>query len=287
MLINSQTHNYLMNMHNIHKGYPISVQYQFTNSLFDKALGELEWLKLLDKQEIETLELAYGNSIISYPIHFNPEKLSLVDHTHQQLLLFHIHTYPMLKVEDIAILSNNLNKYTKISFSPTISKWPLSNLINMQYGIPYLPVPMSQQPKKSILILNLNNNSTTTSVHRLLQKSFDDIDILSHSSLSLAEMYQLMSKYKICIDLDNYYNLLIAGYCGAYGIGIGQSYDSHIATVQTPQQILDIVPQVLGRYKPEAMEQIKVMIAEKYDFNKFSRAFKTHMINITLENVGI
>lgn len=282
-MLNNQIYNELSYIYRRDRSFSINTEYEFTDSIFDRVISSMEWLNIIDNKFLSLSKIPSNISIISSPLEFSQKKIAFENTLKKHILFFHIKPYNFIKKEDILILDNALKKHKKICFSEEILSWNLSNNIFVNYGVPNIKVSSNNQ--KSILVLNLTNNQQTVTVYNILKSKFKDTDILYANDFSLEELYEIVSSYKICIDFDSYYNLIFAGSCGSYGIGVGKTFDPNIITIRESNDILGIVPKILENYSEETAKQIKNNTIEKYNFDKFNDTLNALIYNISLENV--
>ena len=282
-MLNNQIYNQLYSIERIKKDFSLNIEYDFTHSLFDRVIESVSWINIFDKQTLGLCKLPTNACIVSNPIEFSQRKTEFQDTIKKYLILFHDRNYGFIKKEDLSIIDSTLKQHKKICFSEKIMGWGVDSMSYINYGVPNIDTKNAN--KKPVLVLNLNNNTQTNTVYNILKNRFSDIDILNKNNYSLNELYEKISEYKICIDFDMVFNLLISSACGCYGIGVGQTDHNHIFSIKESNEIPLIVKNILENYTEDKSEKIKENILKLYDFEKFNNAFKEQIINISLESI--
>lgn len=272
----NQLCNYVNSINAVKKDLPLNVLYYDTKSLFDKIINYLDWMNPLYQDSINQYPIPYSTIMRSDTIDFFRKNQYINEYGY--LFLFHHQSYGFLKKEDISILATNINRYNKISFSSDTIKWNLSKIYHMKYGVPELDYEYRGN-KKSIIVLNFNNNQQSHILYSILRQHFPDIGLITNNQLSLKNIYENISEYKICIDLDNYYNLLVGCSVGAYGITNTPSQDNTcIFSITDASAVIELAKTLMNKTHNDHQE-LRYNTKQNYDFKEFSRLFKTYIHN--------
>lgn len=199
-----------------------------------------------------------------------------------------IHDAPasFFKKEDITILQNNVGKYNIISFTNHFHEWALPNVHHISYGVPRPMLKFTETKNKNILIINTKQKKQTNILFQYLNQEFPHTDLLQDMPETIQDAQQLIARYKICIDFDYYYNLLVANSCGTYGITSLNSNDKFIYNTQNSGQIISIIKMLLANQDNE-QEQISNLIIEKYNWNLFVKNICAYINNIYYKDLII
>ena len=133
--------------------------------------------------------------------------------------------------------------------------------------------------KKNILIINTKRQKQSYIVYQYLKNTYPDTDMVESVSYDIEHICKLLSQYKVCIDIDNYYNVLLANACGAYGITAAQTFDKNIIKVLNYEEIIGIIPELLSANTKEA-NNIREDVIKKYDWDTFGVNIQNHIKNI-------
>ena len=272
---NQQTLNYINTINSIQNSWPINILYDNNyNSLFYKCLKYLSWSNLIGSDVLNNFPIPYAIKIHTDPIEFS-RKNSLIN-IYDNLFLFHHQSYNFLKKEDISILNTNLNRYHKISFSASTVPWNLSNIYHLRYGIPKIDYE-HRKNKKSVVILNFHNNQQSNVLYSILRNNFSDAGMLTNINMSLKNIYENISEYKVCVDLDSYFNLLIGCAAGAYGVTNVSSQDSRfIFSISDASSSINLIQSLL-QAKSEDHDSIISYIDNQYNFDHFDNLLKIYV----------
>lgn len=269
MLINKQIKNTLYTLKRQSIGYMPNMLYSPHGSFFDAALQELPntapaILTLSDKPFIDS---SYYNCLWLNDLIDFSQKIPYYANFHTNLIIA-IHDIPaaFFKKEDLSILQNNVSKYNFISFTDKYEKWSLPNVKYVPYGV-VAPNNKVFEKTKDILIINTRGQKQINILHQYINSEFPQSDILHQIPRSIHDIQNIISQYKICIDFDYYYNLILANACGTYGITSIQSSDDNIYTADNSAQIITLIKMLLNN--KTNYEQIKENITKKYNWDIF------------------
>ena len=272
-MLTNQIYNHLSNINSIRLNQPINIAYDPTSSLFDKSLELIDWANFIDPQTLIDYQLPYYKNIISDGLNISDQAANI--NYNSCIVLFHHQSYARLKREDASIIDNTLQNYQKICFSSYIQSLNLKKTSYLKYGIPNLNY--THHNEKDVILINLKNNKATSSIYTIIKNRFKYVDILTDKNLSLDSIYEIIGNYKVCIDLDNYYNLLVGCYCGAYGLTNIPSQDPCIVTVTDTNGIIKTINLLLDNYNTNNIDQY---ISTNYAFDEFSQILKNYIYKI-------
>lgn len=211
-----------------------SILYSPANSSFDLIMGNIEDI-LLSNKDCDHYSY-YDMYIGSDPLDHIQNTQSKV-HNLQILDLLWFHSPPPsnLKIEDLALIKNQLNKLTvKIFPSANIAaKWGYSDSVTIiPYGLPENTLDINKTEK--VVLLNLSNDKGIDQLHTYLKQIVPDIHIINNikNFQSINELYAILNKYKVCIDIYNSFNILAAINCGCKCITATEQHEELIGVTR-------------------------------------------------------
>jgi hypothetical protein len=198
-----------------------------------------------------------------------------------------IHAPPsqLFKKEDINIIKNKLNSQSFLSFYPDKSCWPMNKIKWLNYGIPNTN-NIKQDKKKDILVINTKKQKQAYILYQYLKNDFPQTEMLESCSMVFEDITKILSQYKICIDLDSYFNAVLANACGAYGLTFLDTFDDAIYSTKNYGQIFEIIPSLLQK-NTDTYANISDQALKKYDWNTFENNIKEHFNSVLLEDFPI
>ncbi len=283
MSINYQIHNIF---HNIlaRQNYPINVLYTYTGTLFDKVIEDIPNINIINNQVFLNVALSYGLCIINDPLDF-AQNIGVYNNLFSnKILFFHDGPPPSLKKEDLFLLKSSLNKFPSFYFGMNHESWMNSNIIPINYGIKNIDIETTKD--KDIIILTINNNKQTQLIYDNLKQSYPNTDMLTiDNNKSYTDIMNIISKYRICVDLGSYYNVLCGVSVGCYGITTKKSYqDDYIYHISDYQQLIGIVKEVLSIPHIDT-HTMKDYIKNKYDYASFVKNISNAITNYSAKAV--
>lgn len=210
----------------------VKIYYENHYSIFDLIFKKLDYYIIDDCSDLAKsfyYDLRVTNNYFKYINNFNE---MLMDMQVTNLIFFHDKCPSQLKKEDRIILANSLRKTKKIVFMESNhSDWNFDQSTThfIKYGI-----PQSKKSKtvknKDILILNLRNNNQLNKLFQHIKNQYKNTDILtSIQELSLDRVYDILSEYKVVIDVDSAINALCSINCGCISLGL-EKFDDNIGS---------------------------------------------------------
>jgi hypothetical protein len=207
--------------------------------------------------------------------HSNIRNQILLDYGIPDVLCFHNLLPNRFKKEDLYILKKSSILNHKIFFHDTIqNSWSIKDKLsfNIPYGLPNIPVK-SIVHKKSVVILNLNNNNNLNTLYQYIKNIFKDVEMITDvSSFSYQELVDKLSEFHICLENDSIINCLVAAYAGCYII-------STLPTLEDINGFFNIADysHIIDKIKYLLSSDLKIseknILLDKYSFDRFSSLF--------------
>ena len=262
-------------------------------SIFDKIYETLDIsVSLLKKEEIiKPSNIFVSNNILS---HSKERKALGVKYHIKDLIFFHEIPNPQFKKEDKMILRNGLNSCNKIVFHEQIAKaWGLSEDQNtniIDYGIPIMQTEKTSPKKsrKSVIILNFKHGQIARDLHNYIKQANDDSVCIESMPSSLQQFANIVSEYRVCIDINDYINVLFSASCGVIAIG-ADSFDPNIDSsmkMTDYSNIHKVISDIMSIPEEKYHELIKKnsdYIHSKYSMINFTNKMMSLMSSIKSE----
>lgn len=214
----------------------VNVLYAPTNNTFDLLVKSLDINTYNIKQRFGNYyyDLFWTNNFLEH----TQQTISLVKQIHLlDVVWFHNNPPLKFKKEDIVLVSQHLRNSIKICADASIMQaWGFDHDTETKvipYGIMSSDIDYSNKTE-SILLLNFNNNTDITNLYEFIKQDFPAavmINSLDHVH-SLNELYSIIAKYHICIDIYNSLNVLIAQYLGCKVITSTEQAKQLIGVIQ-------------------------------------------------------
>jgi len=252
----------------------LNLLYKPSNTCFDLILSllDINIYSSVGRDTDHYYDAYLTSSIIE---HSNTRNQILLNYGIPDVLCFHNFLPSKFKKEDLYILKKSSALNHKIFFHNTIQhSWSIKDKLsfNILYGIPNAPVE-SVIHKKSVVILNLNNNNNLNTLYQFIKNIFKDAEMITDvSSFSYQELIDKLSGFYICLENDSMINCLIAAYAGCYIV-------STLPTIEDINGLFNIVDytQIIDQIKYLLSSNIKISdkqtLLDKYSFDRFSLQF--------------
>lgn len=196
----------------------LNVLYAPMDNTFDLLVNSLDIHTYNIKQKFGNYyyDLFWTNNFLEH----TQQTGSLVKQIHLLDIVW-FHNAPPLKFkkEDIALVNQRLKNSVKICADASIMEaWNFDHDTEtkvISYGIMSSDIDY-QNKTESIVLLNFNNNTDITNLYEFIKQDFPSavmLNSLDHIH-SLNDLYSIVAKYNICIDIYNSLNVLIAQYLG-------------------------------------------------------------------------
>ena len=129
-----------------------------------------------------------------------------------QIIVFNHDDLSGLKKEDVYILNRNLRSVDArvINFNPK-SNSVIENSFNINYPIRTFNKPPNKT--KDVLVINTSQNNILTNIYNDLKQKQYDIDIATSLGTSEKYLFNLISKYKVVIEMFSRINVLYSIFC--------------------------------------------------------------------------
>lgn len=182
----------------------LDINIRYLNNSIPNYYYDLLWSNNFLDHTQQTLQLA--------------QKLHLID-----IIWFHANPPIKFKKEDIALVRNQLHKSIKVfPDAATMKSWGLDkdNAIIIPYGIPNIQEYKNVEKTESVLVMNTTNNQDIVNLYNHIKTGIPTTQIingLEHVS-SVQDLYSIIARYKVIIDIYNPLNVLIAQYLGCKSI---------------------------------------------------------------------
>ena len=280
---NKLIENTLYTINRVSLDYPCNILYEKHNSFFDRAMDLThELFNTIDTESTHLIDhIPYSAVWINQHIQSLITKYNIPG-THR-IVAIHDSINKLVKKEDIDLMRNSLMLFDPIVFDqdPTYN---ISHMHRINYGVP-IPTEEHLFPHKDkdIVVINTRRNPMGYSLRVHLKNHYPNIDIIEDISLSIDKLYTILSQYKLCVDLDDYYSLLLAGAVGCHGITAVASYDDSIHKVTDLSQLINKIQSLLAVTEQQEAKMISDKILAKYDFNHFLHSIKTYITKLYME----
>jgi len=252
----------------------INLLYRPSNTLFDLILPLLD----IDMQyygDSNSYSYSYDAYMASNPLeHSHIRNNILFDYGIPDIIGFHSLVPHKFKKEDLYIFKRSSIKNYKIFFDDKIrDSWGIRDRLtyNLNYGLPPQIVE-SKSKKKSIVVLNLSNNSTISTLYQYIKNQFKDAEMItSTNSMTYEQILNKLAEYNVCLEHDTLINCLVAAYAGCHIISSLPS----IPNIEGSFNIDDYrtVFQTINNLINTRTESNKQQLLETYSFDLFSTQF--------------
>jgi hypothetical protein len=226
---------------------------------------------------------------------------NIIGFTSNNLKQFHLntliftHSYkpPYIKKEDALLMSQRLERETKIFFSENAKQsWNLmGGSLVIKYGIPTdFKIIKSSSDRKDILIINTENLPHNQQLYQAIISKGYSCDIVNSITNNSKTINNKFNEYKICIDLaeHNIANLLCAISSGCVGVSIKtpmlmNDYNiPGLILVDSINTLLDSINDLLTIPDTEK-EAFSAEANSVFNFNTFSKNIDGLMLKANME----
>lgn len=271
MYINKQINNTFYTVKRQQQNQPINILYDDSGYFFDAAITSdskhcLIPISITEKNSEFINSSPYSAVWINDIVNFSQKIPKYGDYCTSLILAIHSSPPSLLKREDLIILNKNIDQYKFVSFYEGHNRWPMKNIEYIPYGLPCQNFRNEKNREKDILVINLKRQKQIDILYQYIKQKFPLTDMIHENILNLDSIHKTMSEYKICIDIDNYYNLLLANSCGCLGITALESSDETVINIKSSNEILDMIPKLLVNVQHA---DISEQIIKKYNWQIF------------------
>lgn len=188
------------------------ILYHKHNSSFDniiKTIGD-EYL-YIDSSSNHNMDYNFDYTVFNSALIQSKDLYSAYE-TCTQILVFNHDDLSELKKEDVYILNRNLHSVDAkvINFNPK-SNSIIDNSFNINY--PIKTTNKTPNKTKDILVINTNKNNILTNIYNDLKQKQYDIEIATSLGISEKYLFNLVSKYKVVIEMFSRVNILYSIFC--------------------------------------------------------------------------
>lgn len=263
----------------------LNFAYEPEVSLFDKIMNNLDNINLITKHIAQLPGIPVNGLLINNPVDFAQKAGSYNDFAFvSKFLFYHFLPPPFFKKEDINILSDNVSSCKKISFINDDNAWLVPDMQYINYGVPgdIISNVLNKYRAKDILILNFNNNNQSDIIYKQLETAYPSlsIDCLKEYSLDIKDIIDIISEYKIIIDINSTFNQLISLCCGCVVIsGNASLKNEQLVYASHSKEIVQSVPKLLNSYNQESLQKNAEELLIRHDFNRFRTNLSQILIN--------
>lgn len=252
----------------------INILYSNHNSLFDYLFKTIDY-NIYYANDVVSVHY-YDTIIINDFLSYHSWGQSFSNQYHIKPSLF-LHDAPpsSFKKEDIALVHQNTKRVHRIIFGNHLANmWKLQPdkyVTVMDYGLPVFN--SANKRDKSILIMNLQGNNNSATLHQHIKNHIGDCDILNTlpMSWSLNDICNLLSQYKIFIDLSHTVNSLVAASCGCQCISPHPlPKNKLISSITDYSNIISIIQILLGtNLSDDEREYNKNLLTTMFNYETF------------------
>lgn len=203
------------------------------------------------------------------------------------VLFFHDQSLLSLKKEDMYLLNEKITQYKRYTFSPLISN-VISNTELISYGFKKINNESQLMNRsKSIVIIGEHRNIDQI-IFKEIKQLYTDTDFLVVNPNNIQiDINQLLSQYKVCINMSSSYNTLLGAANGC--ITLSQQQEQHIPHHYVVNNIKDIdnaLKHTFGLYNPSQHLSNYHSIISNYDYDTFHTKIK-NIIDTTINMANI
>jgi hypothetical protein len=185
----------------------------------------------------------------------------------KELLLLTDTPEPLLKREDLMLLSERLGDAQKIIIGSESIRSSWSFIKNADYIIPGIPeYSLSTKNRDNICIL-YNNQSSSKKICDILFQKFPELKIISTFD-NYNSLMEILNSYKVCVNLNSCIDSLYSLYAGCSVISDIKAYD-YEQTYENVDHIIELISQELSNFKIKHKIDIHNNLMQKYNNETF------------------
>jgi len=255
----------------------INLLYRPSGTVFDLIINLLD-MNIYSCYNHNTMDHVYDAYMASNILeHSNKRNSIILTYGIPDIICFHNLLPSGFKKEDLYILKKSSTKNFKIFFDDTISdSWSIKDKLsyNISYGIPAIDNVSNNtvSHKKSIILLNLDNNNSINTLYQFIKNVFKDAEMITDiSRMSYEDLVNKLSEYHTCLEHSSLINCLVAAYAGCFIItglnpidGVNGQFNIANYSSITDQ----IKASLMNNSTPD-----KNLLLDKYPFDLFSSKF--------------
>lgn len=274
MSINYQINNISHGLSVYKKFINLNIYYNPINSLYNLSIQDIDGYNFIDETIINKYYIPYGITIINDPIKII-ENNNLYNNYSNKILFFHEDISSHFKKEDIYLINNNISRYKKYSFIPNIAN-KFSDVEIIKYGFEQNAQNMHKDRTNDVIILYSNNSRQAETLQHFIKSKYSNVGMLNTKEITdKSTIVSLLNTYKVCIDINNYYNVLLSVSCGCYGLGAGfPENNNFIHNIEDFNLINDIINKLLHEYNDSYINETQKYIIDNYSYETFKLNIK-------------
>lgn len=285
-LLNKQIKNILYTYKRSKNKSGYNMLYDMHKSFFDAAMFSLNPNILIalpiNDDSVDFLQVFFYSLLwVNDPIEFSHNIPYYSEFFTKTIISIHSTPSKLFKKEDLNIIKNRLDTYDILCFDQNPSAWQLDDIVKINYGIPDPKEFLSTPKTKDILIINTKQNKQSQLLYQYLKSTYPNTDMLENIPNDIENIFNIISKYKVCIGLEDYYNLIVCNACGCYCLTSIESYDKNIITVQNYEDMLRLLPELLNKSDYDKVSQ---SVLSKYDWNEFNTNIQKYINDIIVKD---
>jgi len=250
----------------------INILYDYSNSIFDKFIIQYMGMSFIDKKIHNSMR-----ELLSYDIYWNNNPVEYIsdidkyknDHL-SDIVFFHEFPENNLKKEDKFLLQNRLRGsfkiYTNMSFK---NSWSINDGRYIKYCIPDMKTNIESE-RKSVVILNMNNDKSGEFLYSHIKQQFSDTTILQDiSKMSYNDITNVLQQHNICISFKKSFDSLVALSCGCEVLSSSMIEEEGITHIEDFNNINSMIGSVLKTRNAEIIKKRIDSLIKKYDLEIF------------------
>lgn len=198
------------------------------------------------------------------------------------------------KKEDIALLNTVLANTHKVFLTKNIANsWTGIAMDHkchsINYGVPINESSMHKTKVKNVLIINTEKNNQLAVLHQHIQQHIPHTDIITDIPLNLDTWYNILSDYRIIIDINKVINVLCSLANGCQVITSATDLDVNLKGIHTPNdysKILTYLDEILSTDTDfDLLTNNKSILETSYSYPLFATKIKDLFMHIKTKEI--
>jgi hypothetical protein len=197
------------------------------------------------------------------------------------LVVFGDHPGQQLKKEDIAIIKHRLARCHNITHSESIkNSWPIDMDV-YSVGIP--SVSVTSNSRKSLVVMSSHNINQAKIIHKQILEVIPDAGLLIDFNTSLDNLTAIVCDYKVCLNLDNYINVIFAMACGCSVVSRHNYGYNNVLTFRDSPSLNQSISDSLKYFDLEKNLRHAEQLVLRYDIETFEQTFADMISKLSQE----
>lgn len=264
-----------------------NIYYEPTHSLYDMLIMLSDDYYYHTDNSGSPIELSHYISYINNPIDFSRNVKPSTSNVHK-ILFFHTEPSTRIKKEDIFLINQSIGHYPCYSYINNNIGWGIKNIIDIKYGVPINKKCEEISKTKDIVILNspINSEENTRLFHSL-KSQYSSIDLITIQQNHTFDYYlDLISNYKLLIDMSSFFNCLCAMSVGCCAItSSNYNNDKYIYSVDSYDNLLNQIKNILSH--PSNVQDMIEHIDTNYNYGAFIESIYNINTKFLNKNINI